>query len=120
MYVDDEVSFPFRIFSQQESKNPHNTPSRCCSCSLFETVRVCRQTFSEIQKYHSLFYRFWFSFLSFIIDVLDSEISHVLKDELLVTVAQQLEEIFSIHMYEISFIVYIVVFGVKGYSMWNN
>jgi len=34
--------------------------------------------------------------------------------------AQQLEEIFGLHMYQISFITYIVGFGVKGYSMWNN
>ena len=44
----------------------------------------------------------------------------MLKDGLLVTGAQQLEGIFSLHMYEISFIIYIVGFGGKGYSMWNN
>jgi len=44
----------------------------------------------------------------------------VLKDGFLVTGAQQLEEIFGLHMYEISFNIYIVGLGVKGYSKWNN
>jgi hypothetical protein len=41
----------------------------------------------------------------------------VIKDGLLVTGAEQLREIFSLHTYEISFVVYIDGFG---YSMWNN
>jgi len=51
---------------------------------------------------------------------LDSEYPQVLKDGLLVTGAQQLEEIFSLHTYELSFIIYIIGFGVKGYSIRNN
>jgi len=46
-------------------------------------------------------------------ELLDSEYPQVLKDWLLVTRAQKMEEIFSLHMYEISFIVYIVAFEVK-------
>lgn len=73
--------------------------------------------FKTIMAYYK---RLSFSFLIFIKDVLDSEFSHVLKDGLLVTLHQQVEEIFCIHMYEISFIICIVVSGLKGYSMWNN
>ena len=53
-------------------------------------------------------------------EVLDSEFPQVLKDGLLVTGAQQLEEIFSLHKNELSLIVYIIVFGLTGYSIWNN
>jgi hypothetical protein len=41
----------------------------------------------------------------------------VLKDGLLATGAEQLREIFSLHTYEISFVVYIDGFG---YSLRNN
>ena len=53
-------------------------------------------------------------------EVLDSEYPKVLKNGFLVTGAQQLQEIFSLHKYEISFIICIIGFGVKGYSMQNN
>ena len=55
--------------------------------------------------------------LEFYQEVLDSEFPQVLKD---VTGARQLEEIFSLHKNELSLIVYIIVFGLTGYSIWNN
>jgi len=44
----------------------------------------------------------------------------VLGDGLLVTGVQQKEEIFSLLNYEISFVIYIIAFGVTGYSMRNK
>jgi hypothetical protein len=44
----------------------------------------------------------------------------MLKDGSLVTGAQQMEEIFILHKYEISFFIFIIAFGVTGYSMRNN
>ena len=44
----------------------------------------------------------------------------MLKDGPLVTGAKQLEEIFSLYKYEISFVVCLIVFKVTGFSMRNN
>ena len=44
----------------------------------------------------------------------------MLKDALLVTGAQQIEEIFSLHKYEISFIIYSFGFEITSYLMLNN
>ena len=44
----------------------------------------------------------------------------MLGDGLLVTGVQQKEEIFSLLNYEISFVIYIIAFGVTGYSVRNN
>ena len=70
--------FPSRIFSQQESKLPHNSLSSCC-CSLFVTVTVCRQSdasisqskfHSHIQDHHGPPYRPRLRFIRFIKEVL--------------------------------------------------
>ena len=74
------VSFPSRIFSQQESKRSHNSLSNCC-CSLIVTHTVCRQPYAtfihsifhtQIQKRHGLLYR---PMLSFIILIKDAFLS---------------------------------------------
>jgi hypothetical protein len=44
----------------------------------------------------------------------------VLEGGLLFTGAQDLEEIFRLVTYEISFLIYIIAFDVTGYSMRNN
>jgi hypothetical protein len=38
----------------------------------------------------------------------------------LIAAAQQLDENFSRHIYEISLIINIIALGLTGYSMWNN
>jgi hypothetical protein len=45
----------------------------------------------------------------------------VLKEVLMVTGAQQLEEIYNLHIYKITFIINIIGFGVTGYlKRYNN
>ena len=44
----------------------------------------------------------------------------MLEDGSFYTGAQELEEIFRLLIYEISFVIYIIVFGVTGYSMRGN
>ena len=78
------VSFPSRIFSQQESKRSHNSLSNCC-CSLIVTHTVCRQPYAtfihsifhtQIQKRHGLLYRPMLSFIIFIKDAFFFPIFH--------------------------------------------
>jgi hypothetical protein len=126
--LNKNVSVPFKIFSQQESKYALNSISKCCR-SLFVTVTVYRQpdaslshskTLSQIHKHQGLFYRLRFRFLGYIKMFCIPNFHNLLYDGLLVTGVQQLEEIFSFHSYEFSFVVYIIGFRVKGYSMRNN
>ena len=121
------ISVTFRIFSQQESKYPHKSISSCC-CSLFVRFTVYREpdfSFShsknpsQIQKPHGLFYTLRLKFLSFIKNI-GFLITTSVKEGLFVTGVQQLEEIFSLYKYEISYIIYVIEFGVTGYSMRNK
>jgi hypothetical protein len=68
------VSVPFKIFSQQEIKQKHNSLSTCC-CTLFVIVVVYREadaslihskTLSQNQNSNGSFYMLRLRFLSFI------------------------------------------------------
>ena len=122
------ISFPLRIFSQQENRHPQNSLSSCCCCPLFITVTVCKEpnaslshsnTLTQIQNTPgSLQAQAQVPELRQ--EILDHEFPKSVKDGSLIEGDHQLEEIFILHMQEISFIIYIIGFGVKEYSMRNN
>jgi hypothetical protein len=59
-------------------------------------------------------------FVSFVKKFWIPKFHKFLKDGILVMGDQELEENFSLHMYESSFIILIIGFGDIGYSMRNN
>ena len=116
-----KVSSPFRIFSQQESKHPHNSLSSWY-CSPFVRVSVYRFT-----RRPSLNFKTSWSFLyaqSQVLELhqegLEFEFSQGVRRWALFTGAQELEEIFNLLTYEISFVINIIAFRVTGYSKRNN
>lgn len=113
---------------KQESKHPHSSLSSGF-CSLFVTVRVCRESdasirhsksISEIQNPYGPLSRIRLIFLKSIKSLLGPNFQGMLKDGLPVLGGQWLEEIFTHHIYELSFIVFIDDFGGKSHLKQNN
>jgi len=122
------VDFPFRIFSLQESKYPHNDLSGSC-CSQFVEVNVYREpddrfTYSKslslFQTPHGPHNRIMLRFLIFIKGASFSNFHKKLLDGKRVVRNQKLEGILRLHTYEISLVLYIFGFWGKRYSMRKN
>ena len=127
MRVFENVSFPFRIFSKQENKHRHISLSSCY-CQLFVTASFCRQhdasfsqskTFIQIQNLHGSLNRSRFSFLRILITICFLISTRNYRIGSWSWEFNNWKKTSAFGKYEISFLLYLVGFGVKRHSMRN-